>query len=232
MPTFLQAAVSLVTTTREGKRELTSEDELIRRAQRGDLEAFCLLSANYQRRVYTLALHYCRDAHDAEDLSQEVWLKAFRSIRGFQFRSGFYTWLRQITVNTFLNHRRSLTTTRNGAKTALRFDSLDETFGGEAPPALTARGGAEDELNARVLVSSVARALGELTPQQRLMFLLKHREGLTYQEIAECFGCTAGSVKKTLFRTLVKVRASLGVRGGAAAEEDMAADVAALTAAD
>jgi RNA polymerase sigma-70 factor, ECF subfamily len=226
MPTFPRAAVSLVTTTREGKRELTSEDELIRRAQAGDLEAFCALSANYHRRIYALALHYCRDAHDAEDLSQEVWLRAFRSLGGFQFRSSFYTWLRQITVNTFLNDRRAQTTTRNGARTALRFDSLDETFAENDAPPLPARSGAEDELNARVLVSSVARALGGLTPQQRLMFLLKHQEGLTYQEIADCFGCTAGSVKKSLFRTLARLRAALGVRR----EEE--ADVAALTAAD
>ena len=68
-------------------------------------------------------------------------------------------------------------------------------------------------------------ALAELTPQQRLMFLLKHREGMTYQEIASTFGCSAGSVKKSLFRAVLKLRESLGVGGGraecvaAAAEE-------------
>jgi RNA polymerase sigma-70 factor (ECF subfamily) len=69
--------VSIVSTLREGKSELTAEDELIRRAQAGDLEAFCRLAQGHERRVYALALHYCRDVHDAEDLSQEVWLKAF-----------------------------------------------------------------------------------------------------------------------------------------------------------
>lgn len=223
MPTISPAAVSLVTTTREGKRELTSEDELIRRAQGGDLEAFCLLAKSYERRVYTLALHYCRDSHDAEDLAQEVWLKAFRALGGFRLESGFYTWLRQITVNTFLNHRRATTTTSGGETTRLRFDALDEMEDEAAPH--TFASGAEEELHARIMLSRVARALGDLTPQQRLIFLLKHQEGMTYQEIAECVGCSVGSVKKSLFRTLARLRAELGVR-------KEPAGVASLSAAD
>src|SRR5437660_1575949 len=70
-----------------GTLSLTGEEELIRRAQGGDLEAFCRLAREYERRVYTLALHYCRDPTDAEDLSQEVWLKAFKSLGGFRFES-------------------------------------------------------------------------------------------------------------------------------------------------
>jgi len=204
---------------------LSSEDELIQLAQGGDVAAFCRLAENYERRVYTLALHFCRDHHDAEDLSQEVWLKAFRSLPGFRFESGFYTWLRQITVNTFLNHRRSLTVGGAGRRTALRFDSLDDPEGAEALPAAGARSSAEDELESRVLVSRVMDALMELTPQQRLVFLLKHQEGMTCQEIADCFNCSAGAVKKSLFRTVRRLRADLGVRGERR-------DVAALAAAD
>jgi RNA polymerase sigma-70 factor, ECF subfamily len=207
---------------------LSSEDELIRLAQGGDVEAFCRLAKRYERRIYTLALHFCRDHHDAEDLSQEVWLKAFRSLHGFRFESGFYSWLRQITVNTFLNHRRALSFSEGGARTVLHFDSLDDMDAEASLAGLTRpEGGAsvEDELQARVLVARVLHALSELTPQQRLIFLLKHQEGMTYQEIAVCFGCSTGSVKKSLFRTLVRLRDSLGVRG----EQR---DVAALAAAD
>jgi RNA polymerase sigma-70 factor, ECF subfamily len=182
---------------------LTTEDELIRRAQAGDLDAFCRLARGYERRVYSLALHFCRDPHDAEDLSQEVWLKAFRSLGSFRAESGFYTWLRRITVNSFLNHRRALTMTREGEKTAIRFDGLEELAEGA--------GAAEDGLHRRLLAGRVLAALGELTPQQRLMFLLKHREGMTYREIADSFGCSTGAVKKSLFRSLLKLRAALGV---------------------
>jgi len=83
-----------------------SESDLIQRARAGDAEAFCTLARAYERRLFVLALHYCRDRHDAEDLSQEVWLKAFRALKSFRGESSFYTWLRQITINTFLNHRR------------------------------------------------------------------------------------------------------------------------------
>lgn len=210
---------------------MSSEDELIRLAQGGDTEAFCRLTKNYERRVYTLALHFCRDHHDAEDLSQEVWLRAFRSLSGFRFESGFYTWLRQITVNTFLNHRRAATVTEAGAKTVLRFDTLEELDGVAGS---VSRPSAEDEFEARVLVSRVMRALGELTPQQRLIFLLKHREGMTYQEIAEGFGCSAGSIKKSLFRTLARLRQSFGVReegdSNTGVTDEVCGDVAVLAA--
>jgi len=185
---------------------LTSEDELIRRAQEGDLEAFCGLARAYERRVYALALHYCRKPEDAEDLSQEVWLKAFRSLGGFRRESSFHTWLCRITVNTFLNHKRAGTVTRNGEKTTVRLDSLEELL--EEP---TARTGAEEEIQKKVLAERVLSALGELTEQQRLIFLLRHREGLTCREVADATGCSIGSVKKSLFRSLEKLRASFGL---------------------
>ncbi len=188
---------------------MTTEDELIRRAQAGDLDAFCRLARGYERRVYSLALHFCRDPHDAEDLSQEVWLKAFKSLGSFRHQSGFYTWLRRITVNSFLNHRRALTMTHESEKTQVRFDSLEGLAEGAglAPDAAAAENG----FHRRLLVERVMAALGELTPQQRLMFLLKHREGMTYKEIADSFGCSTGAVKKSLFRSLLKLRAALGV---------------------
>ena len=186
---------------------MTTEDELIRRARDGDLDAFCRLAKGYERRIYTLALHFCHSPEDAEDLSQEVWLKAFRSLHSFRGESGFYTWLRRITVNSFLNHRRARTMTIDGEKTFVRLDSLEELAEGAG---LGGRG-VEEDFQRRLLVERILCALGELTPQQRLMFLLKHREGMTYKEIAEAFGCTAGSVKKSLFRTLQRLRAALGV---------------------
>ena len=180
---------------------MTIEDELIRRAREGDLDAFCRLARGYERRIYSLALHFCRSPADAEDLSQEVWLKAFRSLASFRGESGFYTWLRRITVNTFLNHRRASQTTAGGEKTSVRLDGLEDM----------AAGGAEEEFHRPLLVGRVMVALGELSEQQRLMFLLKHREGMTYREIADSFGCSEGAVKKSLFRSLLKLRAALGV---------------------
>jgi RNA polymerase sigma-70 factor (ECF subfamily) len=203
--------VSILVSLPRGLRELTSENELIRRAQRGDLEAFCRLAREYERRVYALALHYCRRAEDAEDLSQEVWLRAFRSLGGFRFESSFHTWLRRIMVNAFLNHRRALVLTRDELKTTVRLDSLEEMFEEQALGRGLADAGSEDGFHRKILAGRVMQALGELTEQQRLVFLLKHREGMTCREIADALGCTSGTVKKSLFRSVEKLRASLGV---------------------
>jgi RNA polymerase sigma-70 factor (ECF subfamily) len=188
---------------------LTTEDELIRRAQGGDLEAFGRLARAYERRIHSLALHYCRSPEDAEDLSQEVWLKAFKSLGSFRGQSSFYTWLRRITVNSFLNYRRATRMTSDNEQTTVRFDSLDELAEGAGFAAGAGR--QEDDFHRKLLVGRVMAALGALTPQQRLMFLLKHREGMTYREIADSFGCSVGAVQKSLFRSLLKLRAALGV---------------------
>lgn len=190
---------------------MNSENELIRRAQGGDLEAFCRLAREYERRVYALALQYCRRPEDAEDLSQEVWLKAFRSLGGFRFESSFHTWLRRIMVNTFLNHRRAETVTRDDVKTQVRHDSLEEMLDEQSLAWRLADAGAEDDYHRRIMAGRVMLALGELTEQQRLIFLLRHREGMTSREIADALGCTAGTVKKSLFRSIEKLRSSLGL---------------------
>ena len=190
---------------------MNSENELIRRAQGGDVEAFCRLAREYERRVYALALHYCRHPEDAEDLSQEVWLKAFRSLGGFRFESSFHTWLRRIMVNTFLNRKRAETVTRDEVKTQVRLDSLEEMLDEQTLARGLSDAGAEDDYQRRILAGRVMHALGELTEQQRLIFLLKHREGMTSQEIANSLGCSAGTVKKSLFRSVEKLRASLGL---------------------
>ncbi len=202
-----------------------SEEELITAAQAGDADAFCLLAESYQRRVYLLALHYCRDAADAEDLSQEVWLKAFRALSSFRGEASFYTWLRHIIVNSFLNHRRASLAARrrpSDREATIHIESLSETteLAYVSPP--RARD-AEGDMHAKILLERVLLALGELTPQQRLIFLLKHREGLTYEEIARDFNCSTGTVKKALFRAVVKLRQRLGVEATATEYEPCAA---------
>ena len=98
-----------------------NETDLIRRAQADDANAFCSLAERYARRIYLLAFHYCRNTQDAEDLSQEVWLRAYQALRGFRADSSFYTWLRRITINAFLNHQRSSSFRQQGRTTIVEF---------------------------------------------------------------------------------------------------------------
>src|SRR5713226_4873974 len=103
----------------------TVEDELIRRAQAADLDAFCLLAQRFERRIYSLALHYCHNHQDAEDLSQEVWLKSYQALKTFRGESTFYTWLRKITINCFLNHQRARSFRWRGQTTGIQLFDVD-----------------------------------------------------------------------------------------------------------
>jgi RNA polymerase sigma-70 factor (ECF subfamily) len=187
-----------------------NEIHLIEKAQAGDVDSFSTLAGRFERRIYVLALHYTRDPHDAEDLSQEVWLKAFKGLNSFRGDSSFYTWLRQIMVNTFLNHKRAEMARREENRVSATADSTDANCDlslmlDECSTDF------EESYQRKILVESVMKALGELTAQQRLIFLLKHREGMTYEEIAKAFGCSAGTVKKALFRAVTKLRQQLGL---------------------
>ena len=175
-----------------------SETELIRRAQTHDTEAFCSLAELYTRRIYLLALHYCHDASDAEDLSQEVWLKAYRALHSFRFDSSFYTWLRRITINTFLNYQRS-----NSSRKSLVVSAEDEDFGSSLASVET--------IYNKVLFESVMNALSELSAPQRLIFLLRHYEGMSYDEIANAMNCSTGTAKKSVWRALGKLRNKLEI---------------------
>jgi RNA polymerase sigma-70 factor (ECF subfamily) len=185
---------------------LSSENELIGQAQAGDTDAFCLLAQAYERRIYSLAFHYCRERQDAEDLSQEVWLKAYAALSTFRYESTFYTWLRKITINCFLNHRRA---------NSFRWQSQTESASIEnyavTDDAGSSARGLESTLQNHLVVERVMHALAGVTPRQRLIFLLKHQEGMTYEEISQELGCSLGTVKKSVSRTIAKLREKLGV---------------------
>lgn len=180
-----------------------NETDLIRRAQADDANAFCSLAERYARRIYLLAFHYCRNAQDAEDLSQEVWLRAYQALAGFRSDSSFYTWLRRITINAFLNHQRSSSFRQQKQTTIIEF--IDSDSG----TAFESRSASAETVYNKVLFETVMSALAELTPTQRLMFLLRHYEGMSYDEIAAAMNCSSGTVKKGVSRAIAKLRAKL-----------------------
>jgi len=181
-----------------------SETELIRRAQAQDTDAFCALAARHARRIYLLALHYCQNAQDAEDLSQEVWLKAYQALGAFRSDSSFYTWLRRITINAFLNYRRT-----DSARTHEPIEELE----------MNSYAGPDDTVYSNALFKNVMDALADVTPSQRLMFLLRHYEGMSYEEIGTAMSCSRGTAKKSVWRTLNKLRAKFEVDDDTAKEK-------------
>jgi len=183
-----------------------TDTDLIKRAQAQDLDAFCALAERYARRIHLLASHYCQNTPDAEDLSQEVWLKAYQALKTFRFDSSFYTWLRRITINTFLNHRRSNFFRRRGHTTVVQLLQIDPDDSGELVGSSSA---SPENIYNKLLFESVVNALAELTPSQRLAFLLRHYEGMSYDEIANAMNCSTGTAKKGVWRAITKLRARL-----------------------
>ncbi len=183
-----------------------SDTELIKRAQAQDLDAFCALAERYARRIHLLASHYCQNTQDAEDLSQEVWLKAYQAVQTFRFDSSFYTWLRRITINTFLNHRRSNFFRWRGQSTVVQLLSIDLDDSGELVGSSSA---SPENIYNKLLFENVVNALAELTASQRLAFLLRHYEGMSYDEIANAMNCSTGTAKKGVWRAIAKLRARL-----------------------
>jgi len=181
-----------------------ADSELIARAQRGDVDAFCVLAANHQRSLYLLALKYSANHHDAEDLTQEVMLNAFRSIKQFKGMSSFHTWLSKIMVNAFLNRKRKNDPLSGSQRQETTEEAFEASWGIRRPIR-----GAEQSATNSLLAQQVFGLLNAIPPRQRLMFLMKHQEGMTCEEIAEVMGTSVGTVKKTLFRVVDKLRQQL-----------------------
>ena len=173
------------------------EAELIARAQSGDAEAFCELAARHHRTLYVLALKYSGNHHDAEDLTQDVMLNAYRAIRQFKGMSSFRTWLARIMMNSFLNQKR-----KNDPLTpSKRPDTIEEDLEPGFYSSRPARN-SERSVHNGLVMQQVVKLLGAVPERQRLMFLMKHQEGMTCEEIAGTMGTSVGTVKKTLFRVV------------------------------
>ena len=188
-------------------REVMGPDEsfLIARAQRGDPSAFEEIVRLYQRRVYGVALRIVR-AHDvADDVTQEAFLRAWRSLDRFELGRPFGPWVCRIAANLAVNHVRSPRAREEGLP-----DGHAETRT-NAPGPL---GALLDAEGATVL----ERAMGQLPQEQRAVLVLRVVEELSYAEIAETLGISPGTVMSRLFRARERLAQSLSPYLGAAAQ--------------
>src|SRR5262245_37482063 len=177
------------------------EAELSGRAQRGDADAFCELATHHHRSLYVLALKYSGNHHDAEDLMQDVMLNAYRGIHQFKGMSSFRTWLARIMVNSFLNQKRK----SDPLATSKRQETIED---GMEPAFFSTKPGKNSERTVHngLVMQQILKILGSVPERQRLMFLMKHQEGMTCEEIADTMGTSVGTVKKTLFRVVDRLR--------------------------
>ncbi|MEO8025607.1 MAG: sigma-70 family RNA polymerase sigma factor [Bryobacteraceae bacterium] len=184
------------------------EASLIRAAQAGDEVAFEQLVRMYDQSVLRLAMNLLRSPDDAQDVYQEAFLRVFRNLHSFRFDCSFHTWLYRIVTNLCLDHLRKrkvrreeptvLTTTEGPLD---RMDSVQEE---------RADGNPQRHLFSGELRNRIRETLGELTPRERMVFELRHYQGLRLRAIGEMLGTTEEAAKNCLFRATQKMRAALG----------------------
>lgn len=184
------------------------EAVLIRAAQRGDQDAFEQLVRAYDRSVLRLALNLLRSPEDAYDVYQEAFLRVFKNLHTFRFDCSFHTWLYRIVTNLCLDHLRrrkvrreepSVIETEEGLRD--RMDSVQEE---------RAQGDPQRNLINRQLGERIEAVLGQLTAKERMVFELRHYQGLRLRAIGEVLGTTEEAVKTCLFRATRKMRVALG----------------------
>src|SRR3984957_9127832 len=190
------------------QQQRAEDDELIRSAQKGDRQAFDALVRRYDRSVLRLALHMLGNEQDAQDVHQEAFLKAYRHLANFRFECSFYTWLYRIVTNLCLDQLRRRKSRREDPSTALDSsgDEMDllANISDDRAMANPAR-----ELERKQMSLAINDALSQLTPRERMVFELKHYQGLKLRTIGEMLSTTEETAKNTLFRATRKLRASL-----------------------
>ena len=173
----------------------------IEKARNGDRGAFGKLVHRYQRRVYMTAYRMMGNHDDANDVSQEAFIRAFRGMSGFNARSDFFTWLYRIVINVSLNHLRKLRKQRTV--------SIDDV---QLPEPLSQAATANPRKTAelRRMVVEVEQVLGTLPETLRATVVLVILEGMSYREAAEVLECSEGTVGWRVHEARQKLRDRLG----------------------
>jgi RNA polymerase sigma-70 factor, ECF subfamily len=183
-------------------------DALIRAAQRGDQEAFEQLVRAYDQSVLRLAMNLLRSPEDARDVYQEAFLRVYRNLHSFRFDCSFHTWLYRIVTNICLDQLRKRKVRKEEPAVVETSDGPIDRM--EAFEEDAAQADPERSMWNRELRQKIEDALQDLTPRERMVFELRHYQGLRLRNIGEMLGTTEEAAKNCLFRATQKMRAVLG----------------------
>ncbi len=199
---------------RASGRELSAPEEraLIERAQGGNREAFEELVHRYDRDVLRIALNILRKPDDARDVYQEAFLKIYKNLPRFRFECSFYTWAYRIVTNVCLDHLR-----RRSSRPEDQAPEYASNLNGDPPAgdffdrqqASEATSDPERRLQGIEIGRKISSALELLTPRERMVFEMKHYQGLKLRDIGDALGTSEETVKNSLFRATRKLRAQL-----------------------
>jgi RNA polymerase sigma-70 factor, ECF subfamily len=184
------------------------EKALIRAAQEGDQDAFGQLVRAYDKSVLRLAMNLLRSPEDAQDVYQEAFLRVYRNLNSFRFDCSFHTWLYRIVTNICLDQLRKRKVRKEESPVVDtpdgpldRMDAFEEDSADSDP---------ERSMWNRELKKKIEVALQDLTPRERMVFELRHYQGLRLRNIGEMLGTTEEAAKNCLFRATQKMRSVLG----------------------
>jgi len=183
-----------------------TDRELVEAAQSGDAESFGSLVRRHQKRIYRLAAHLLRSSSEAEDVTQETFVRAYGALARFDGRSEPFTWIYRIAVNLSLNAIRARKTSRNSSPDDPRIEGLlaEARSSGTDPAELT-----ED----RELALALAEGLDTLSETLRTTLILVGIDGLSHAEAAEILGCPEGTIAWRVHEARRKLRLYLEARG-------------------
>lgn len=172
-----------------------SDIKLVELVQRGDQAAFNLLVLKYQHKVMKLVMRYVRNQAEAEDITQEAFIKAYRALPGFRGESAFYTWLYRIAINTaknlLMSSRRRMVDYNVDLNDPDDYTSQVLLKHNDTPEGL---------LLTEEIRQTVHAAMAELPDDLREAITLRELEGLAYEEIAQVMDCPVGTVRSRIFR--------------------------------
>jgi len=171
------------------------DEELIRRVQNGDQNAFGLLVRKYEHKIGSVIARYISDTHEVEDIAQETFIKAYRAIDRFRGDSAFYTWLYRIAVNTTKNYL--VSQKRRPPDSDLDASDVESTGIGRV---MHDNDTPEAGALSREIAQTVTAALQRLPEELRLALELRELQGFSYEEIAEQMQCPLGTVRSRIFR--------------------------------
>lgn len=209
-PAYVKAAGFAAAGPKVGEARPVRVDDtwLIREAQQGNTAAFEELVQQYDRAALRLAIHLTGSQEDGQDIYQEAFLRAYINLPRFRFECSFYTWIYRIVTNLCLDHLRKKNSRGRDVTTMVSRDGEEEEVLNRLSDQ---RPGASPErsLVGRELRRYILRALGRLSPRERMVFELRHYHGLKLRTVAGMLNTTEGTIKNTLFRATHKLRNQL-----------------------
>jgi len=182
-----------------------SDDELVLKSQQGDIHAFDELVERYHGKIYGLTYNMTSNREDAEDLTQEIFVKAFQALPRFKGKSSFYTWLYRIAVNKTINYRK-----RRNRKRAMSLDQFENEIKlDDVYHDLTSKGSPLRNLSLSELQKKLNEALQNLSEKHRTVVVLHDMQGIPHEEIAKMVGASVGTIRSRLFYARRQLQAEL-----------------------